>query len=224
MQRRQFIKIAGAAGGAAATGLPFPSPAIAQTAPDIHWRLASSAPKGLETVLGAANYVAMRVSEATDQKFRIQTFAADEIVPQFKVLDAVQNGAVELGQSFSYYFVSKDPTFAFDAALPWGLNTRQQMAWIYRGGGLELLREFFRDYNIHNIPAGNTGAQMGGWFRKEVRSLEELKGLKFRIGGWAGAVLSRIGIVPQTIPIPEIVPALEKRHDRRRGMGRALRR
>jgi TRAP-type mannitol/chloroaromatic compound transport system substrate-binding protein len=212
MKRRQFLKLAGTAGTAAAvTGLTsFPAPAIAQTEPLIRWRLASSAPKILPTVLGAAEFVAKRVAQATDQKFQIQTFAADEIVPQFQVLDAVQNGNVELGQSFSYYFVQKDPTFAFDAALPWGLNTRQQIAWTYQGGGLELLREFFNDYNIYNIPAGNTGAQMGGWFRKEVKSLEDLQGLKFRIGGWAGSVLSRIGVVPQQIPIANIRPALEK--------------
>jgi TRAP-type mannitol/chloroaromatic compound transport system substrate-binding protein len=215
MKRRQFLKLAQVAGttGAAATvaGLTnFPAPAIADTEPLVQWRLASSAPKSLETVLGAAELVAKRVSEATDHKFQIQTFAADEIVPQFQVLDAVGRGTVELGQSFSYYFVGKDPTFAFDAAVPWGLNTRQQMAWIYRGGGLELLRGFFKDHNIYNIPAGNTGAQMGGWFRNEIRSLEDLRGIKFRIGGWAGPVLSRIGVVPQQIPIKDIYPALEK--------------
>jgi TRAP-type mannitol/chloroaromatic compound transport system substrate-binding protein len=208
MKRRQFLGLAAAAGGSTAAGLAFPAPVVADSEPVIRWRLASSAPKSLEIMLGAAAYVARRVSEATDGKFQIETHAADEIVPQFKVLDAVQKGDVELGQSFSYYFIAKDPTLAFDAAIPWGLNTRQQLAWTYRGGGLELLRDVFKDYNIYNIPAGNTGAQMGGWFREEVRSLDELKGLKFRIGGWAGTVLSRIGVVPRQIPIPGIVPAL----------------
>jgi TRAP-type mannitol/chloroaromatic compound transport system substrate-binding protein len=211
MKRRRFLELAGVTGGIATTGFAaFPTPTIAQSEPSIQWRLASSAPKSLETIVGAAEYVAKRVSDATDRKFQILTFPADAIVPQFQVLDAVQRGTVELGQSFSYYFIGKDPTFAFDAAVPWGLNTRQQIAWIYRGGGLELLREFFKEYNIYNIPAGNTGAQMGGWFRKEVASLDDLKGLKFRIGGWAAPVLSRMGIVPQQIPIPSIYPALEQ--------------
>jgi TRAP-type mannitol/chloroaromatic compound transport system substrate-binding protein len=96
------------------------------------------------------------------------------------VMDAVKDGTVEVGHTCSYYFIGKDPTFAFDTAVPFGLNSRQQTAWmLWQGGGLEL-REFFKDYNIHNIPCGNTGAQMGGWFRKEIKTVTDLKGLKFR--------------------------------------------
>jgi TRAP-type mannitol/chloroaromatic compound transport system substrate-binding protein len=154
--------------------------------------------------------VAKRVAAATGGKFQIQVFAAGEIVPGPGVLDAVKDGTVECGHTCSYYFIGKDPTFAFDTAVPFGLNSRQQTAWMMEGGGLELFREFFKDYNIHNIPCGNTGAQMGGWFRKEIKTVEDLKGLKFRCGGFAGQVLAKLGVVPQQIPGGDIYPALEK--------------
>jgi TRAP-type mannitol/chloroaromatic compound transport system substrate-binding protein len=206
MKRRLFLK-------SAALGLataPIAAPAIAQSQPDVKWRLASSFPKSLDTIFGAADIMANRVSAATDGKFQIRTFAAGEIVPGLQVLDAVQNGTVECGHSASYYYVGKDPTFAFDTAIPFGLNGRQQNAWMYYGGGLELMREFFKDYNIRQIPAGNTGAQMGGWFRKEIKTVEDLNGLKFRIGGFAGKVLTKLGVVPQQIAGGDIYPALEK--------------
>ncbi len=206
MKRRLFLK-------SAALGLataPIAAPAIAQSQPELKWRLASSFPKSLDTIFGAADVISSRVAAATDGKFQIQAFAAGEIVPGLQVLDAVQNGTVECGHSASYYYVGKDPTFAFDTAIPFGLNARQQNAWMYHGGGLELMREFFKDYNIHQIPAGNTGAQMGGWFRKEIKTVEDLNGLKFRIGGFAGKVLTKLGVVPQQIAGGDIYPALEK--------------
>ena len=137
-------------------------------------------------------------------------FAAGEIVGGLQVLDAVQNGTVECGHTANYYFFGKDPTFAFAASIPFGLNARQQNAWMRHGGGLELMREFFREYNCYNIPAGNTGAQMGGWFRKEIKELPDLSGLKMRIGGFAGRVISKLGVVPQQIAGGDIYPALEK--------------
>ena len=199
MKRRQFIK--GAAGASLATGgvTALAKPALAQSMPEIRWRLASSFPKSLDTIFGASELISKRVAEATDNKFQIRIFAGGEIVPGLQVLDAVQNGTVECGHTASYYYVGKDPTFAFDTAMPFGLNARQQNAWMYYGGGLQLMREFLKDYNIHHIPAGNTGAQMGGWFRKEIKTVEDLKGLKFRIGGFAGQVLTKLGVVPQQI-------------------------
>jgi TRAP-type mannitol/chloroaromatic compound transport system substrate-binding protein len=197
-----------AAIGAAASTVA--APAIAQSMPEIKWRLASSFPKSLDTIYGAAEVVSKRVAAATDGKFQIRVFAAGEIVPALQVIDAVQQGTVEMGHSASYYYVGKDPTFAFDTAIPFGLNTRQQNAWMSFGGGLELMREFFAGYNVHQIPCGNTGAQMGGWFRKEIKTVEDLKGLKFRIGGFAGQVLQKLGVVPQQIGGGDIYPALEK--------------
>jgi TRAP-type mannitol/chloroaromatic compound transport system substrate-binding protein len=207
MRRRAFIATGGLGlAGAAALA----APAIAQSQPEIKWRLASSFPKSLDTIYGAAEYMAKRVAEATDNRFQIRVFAGGEIVPPFQVLDAVQNNTVEMGHSASYYFVGKDPTFAFDCTVPFGMDTRQMNAWMTHGGGLPLLREFFKDYNIHNIPTGNTGAQMGGWWRKEIKTVEDLKGVKFRIGGLGGAVLAKLGVVPQQIPGGDIYPALEK--------------
>ena len=206
MERRSFLKKAGvglAAGAVAA-------PALAQNAPVIKWRMASSFPKSLDTIYGGADVVAKRVAAATGGKFQIQVFASGEIVPGPGVFDAVKDGTVECGHTCSYYFIGKDPTFAFETAVPFGLNSRQQTAWMMEGGGLELMREFFKDYNIHNIPCGNTGTQMGGWFRKEIKSMADMQGLKFRVGGLAGQVLAKLGVVPQQIPPADIYPALEK--------------
>ena len=183
---------------------------IAQAQPEIRWRLASSFPKSLDTIYGGADLLAKRVGEMTDGKFQIRAFAGGELVPGLQVLDAVQNGTIECGHTPSYYYVGKDPTFAFDCAVPFGLNSRLQNSWLYHGGGLELLREFFKGYNVINFPAGNTGAQMGGWFRKEITSVADMAGLKMRIGGFAGQVLTKLGVVAQQIAGGDIYPALEK--------------
>lgn len=207
MQRRDFIKSTGL-GLAAATAVA--APAIAQSSPEIKWRLTSSFPKSLDTIYGGAETFAKAVLEATDGKFQIQCFAGGEIVPGLQALDAVQNATVEMCHTAPYYYVGKDPTFAFGTTVPFGMNSRQQNAWFYHGGGLALLNEFFAKYNIYALPAGNTGAQMGGWFRKEIKSVDDLKGLKMQIGGLGGTVLARLGSVPQQLAGGDIYPALEK--------------
>jgi TRAP-type mannitol/chloroaromatic compound transport system substrate-binding protein len=206
MERRSFIKkaAAGTAVGAIA------APALAQTLPTINWRLASSFPKSLDTIYGAAEVFSKRVAALTGGKFNIRVFAGGEIVPALQVMDAVQAGTVEMGHSASYYYFGKDPTFAFDGVVPFGLNSRQQTAWWDQGGGKALTREFFKDYGIINFMGGNTGAQMGGWFRKEVKTVQDLNGLKMRIGGFAGRVMQNLGLVPQQIAGGDIYPALEK--------------
>lgn len=208
MQRRKFLTGAGT-GVAAAT---LSAPALSQTAnlPTVTWRLASSFPKSLDTIFGAADVISKRVAAATGGKFTIKVFAGGEIVPGLQVLDAVQNSTVECAHTAPYYFFGKDPTFAFACAVPFGMNSRQQSAWMMHGGGLALMREFMKDYNVINFPAGNTGAQMGGWFRKEIKTVADLKGLKFRVGGFAGTVLTKLGVVPQQIAGGDIYPALEK--------------
>jgi len=206
MERRSFLKKAsvGASVGAIA------APALAQSQPTINWRLASSFPKSLDTIFGAADTLSKRVSQMTGGKFNIRVFAGGEIVPALQVMDAVQAGTVEMGHSASYYYFGKDPTFAFDCAVPFGLNSRQQTAWFDQGGGKQLMREFFKDYGIINFMGGNTGTQMGGWFRKEVKSVQDLNGLKMRIGGFAGKVMQHLGLVPQQIAGGDIYPSLEK--------------
>jgi TRAP-type mannitol/chloroaromatic compound transport system substrate-binding protein len=203
--RRKFIT--GAAGAAAAT---IAAPAIAQSLPEVRWRCASSFPKSLDTIYGGAEVIAKRVAAITNGKFQIRPFGAGEIVPAFGTVDAVQQGTVECTHTASYYFVGKNKTFAFDTTVPFGMNQRQQNAWIYWGGGLQLMREFFRDFNIISFPAGNTGCQMGGWFRKEVTKVADLKGLKMRIAGLGGEVMARLGAVPQQIAGGDIYPALER--------------
>jgi TRAP-type mannitol/chloroaromatic compound transport system substrate-binding protein len=206
MERRSFLKKAGVGLAAGAVAMP----AIAQNAPTIKWRLASSFPKSLDTIYGGAEHMAKRVSDATGGKFQIQVFAAGEIVPGPGVLDAVKDGTVEMGHTASFYFFGKDPTFAFDCAVPFGMTMRQLDAWMRHGNGGKLMGEFFAKSNIVSIPCGNTGTQMAGWFRKELKTVEDLKGLKMRIGGYAGAVMSKLGVVPQQIPGGDIYPALEK--------------
>jgi TRAP-type mannitol/chloroaromatic compound transport system substrate-binding protein len=207
MKRRDFIKVTGLGMAGAAT---VAAPAIAQSMPEIKWRMTASWPKSLDTLYGGAELMAKAVAEATDNKFQIQTFAGGEIVPGLQVLDAVQNGTVEMGHTASYYYFGKDPTFTFGSSIPFGPNMRINQAWYTIGGGKDILNEFYKGYNVTSLLAGNTGAQMGGWFRKEVKTVDDLKGLKFRIGGFAGRVLQKLGCVPQQLAGGDIYPALEK--------------
>ena len=206
MDRRSVIKHAGIAGVLTAGA----APAVHAQAATIRWRLASSFPKSLDTIFGAADTFAKKVNEMSGGKFTISTHAAGELMPAFGVVDGVQNGTVECAHTAPYYFFGKDETFALGCAIPFGLNSRQMTAWMYEGNGGKLMREFYAKYNIVNFPAGNTGCQMGGWYRKEIKSAKDIKGLKFRVGGFAGKVIERMGGVPQNIPGGEIYQALEK--------------
>ena len=230
MERRNFLAKAGA--GAAALGLvacgkkeepkaaatpapvatqaPAVAPAPAAAGEVIRWRLASSFPKSLDTIYGGAEYMAQRVAEATGGKFQIQVFAGGEIVPGPAVFDAVKDNTVEMAHTASYYFFGKDPTYAFDAAVPFGMNNRQTDAWMRYGNGTKLMGELYGKSNIVPIPCGNTGTQMGGWFRKEIKTVADIQGLKIRVGGFAGVVLTKLGAVPQQIPGGDIYPSLEK--------------
>ena len=207
MKRRDFIKVTGIGVAGAAT---IAAPAIAQSMPELKWRMTTSWPKSLDTLHGGAEQMAKVVGEATDNKFQIQTFAAGEIVPGLQVLDAVQNGTVEMGHTASYYYFGKDPTFTFGSSVPFGPNMRLNQAWYMLGGGKEVLNEFYKNYNVTSLLAGNTGCQMGGWFRKEINTVDDLQGLKFRIGGFAGRVMQKLGCVPQQLAGGDIYPALEK--------------
>jgi TRAP-type mannitol/chloroaromatic compound transport system substrate-binding protein len=206
MKRRAFLKKA--AGGLAAGAIA--APAIAQSNPKIQWRLTASWPKSLDTLFGGADWVARRVGEMTDGNFQIRTFAGGEIVPALQVLDAVKAGTVEMGHTAMYYYFGKDPAFGLGTSMSFGPNARQNYAWWLLGGGKEAMEPLFKEYGCVAFVGGNTGCQMGGWYRKEIKSVADLKGLKFRCGGTAGLVLARIGVVPQLIAGADIYPSLEK--------------
>ena len=207
MQRRSFLRHA-AVGGAATTALA--APAIVGAQPAVRWRCTSGFPKSLDTIYGAAEFVAKRVSEITTGKFQISVHAAGELVPMPQAADAVAQGTFECSHTAAFYYVGKDPTWAFGSTIPFGLNFRQFNAWWLHGGGEAAFNEFLKPQGMFNIIAGNTGAQMGGWFRKEINGPDDMKGLKFRIPGLGGRIMERIGAVPQQIPGGDIYPALEK--------------
>jgi len=206
MKRRDVLKAA--ALGTAGTALA--APAIAQSAPEIRWRLTSSFPKSLDTIFGTASTFTQYVSEATDGRFQIQAFAAGELVPGLQALDAVSSGSIEVAQTPTYFYIGKDPTLAFGTGIPFGLNARLQQAWWSFGGGAGIVNDVLAKFNVISFAAGNSGCQMGGWFRKEINTVDDLKGLKFRIGGMGGQVLARLGVVPQQIAAGEVYPALER--------------
>ncbi|RFC62154.1 ABC transporter substrate-binding protein [Fulvimarina endophytica] len=207
MDRRKFITGA-AVGAAGVTGLA--APAIAQDRPKLQWRMTSSFPKSLDTLYDASLTIAKYVTEGSDGQFEIQVFAAGEIVPGLQAADAVTNGTVEMAHTCSYYYWGQDATFALGTSIPFGLNARQTNAWFYHGDGNRLMNEFFATKNIYGLPSGNTGVQMGGWYRNEINSLEDLKGQKVRIAGLAGRIVEKLGVVPQQLAGGDIYPALEK--------------
>jgi TRAP-type mannitol/chloroaromatic compound transport system substrate-binding protein len=205
MDRRSVITQAGIAGVLAAGVAP-----AAHAQATVRWRLASSFPKSLDTIFGAAEVFANAVKAMSGGKFEISVHSAGELMPAFGVVDGVQNGTVEMCHTVPYYFFGKNEAFAIGAAIPFGMNSRQMTSWMYQGNGRKLMNEFYAKYNMVSFAGGNTGAQMGGWFRKEIKSAADIKGLKFRIGGFAGRIIERMGGVPQNIPGGEIYQALEK--------------
>jgi TRAP-type mannitol/chloroaromatic compound transport system substrate-binding protein len=223
MKRREFLgKVGGSLAGVAAggavvaacggtqTGTATESGPAVSTQKKIRWRLASSFPRSLDTIFGAAEVLAERVHAMTDGNFDIKVYPGGELVPGLQVLDAVQSETVQIGQSCSYYYTGKNPVLAFDTCVPFGMTARQQAAWLGEGGGGALLGKVFSDFGIRSFPSGNTGAQMGGWFKREIGGLADLKGLKMRIPGLGGDVMSALGASVQVIAGGEIYPALER--------------
>jgi len=220
MKRRDFLTRAGtgaAAGAVSMTALaqapqpaPQPAPTAQSGAATVKWRLATSWPKSLDAMHGSAELMARRVAEMSEGRFDIRVSAAGEVVPPLQVFDAVQQGSVEACHTLTSFFIGKNPALAFDAGVAFGLNARQQNAWMYYGGGLDLLRDVVKQYGMLLFPAGNVGVQMGGWYRKEIKSVADLKGLKFRIGGFGGMILTKLGVVPQQIPAGDIYSSLER--------------
>ena len=206
LSRRHFGRLA-AAGAALAAAAPVRAQ---QSNEIVKWRLTSSFPKSLDTLFGAAATIAKVVGELTDGKFTIQTFAAGEIVPGLQVLDAVSNGTVECGHTYTGYYIGKNTALIFDGSLPFGLTPRQHNAWLLFGDGRKLMDEIYDSFNVVALPAGNTGGQMFGWFRKELKTPADFQGLKMRTAGFGGRVMAKLGAVPQQIAGGDIYPALEK--------------
>ncbi len=204
VSRRNFTRLA-----AASTAVALASPAVAQQ-PTVKWRLASSFPKSIEGLWGASPTVAKFVSEMSDGKFTIDTFAAGEIVPGLQVLDATANGTVECGHSYGGYYIGKNPTLIFDGSLPFGFTVRQHNAWYFYGDGKKLMDEVYDGLGVVSIPMGNTGGQTFGWFRKELKTPTDFSGIKMRVAGFGGKVLAKLGVIPQQIAGGDIYPALEK--------------
>lgn len=206
LKRRAFLT--GAVAATATGGVA--APAIAQAMPEVRWRLTSSFPKSLDTIYGTAQTLAKYMAEATDNKFQIQTFSAGEIVGGLQALDAVQNGSVECAHTPIYFYIGKEPALAFGTGIPFGLNARHQHAWWHFGGGDKIINDVLARFNTVGLVAGQSGTQMGGFFRKELQTPADLNGLKFRIGGLGGQVLAKLGVVPQQIPAGDVYPALER--------------
>ena len=218
INRRKLLKAAGAAVASAAIA----APAIAQSAPALRWRLTTSFPKTLDTLYGACEMFAKAIGELSDQKFQISVYGPGEIVPAFQVFDAVANNTVEMGNSASYYYIGKDLAFAFGTAVPFGLNTRQMNAWLAYGGGLDMLNELYGTFGILGIPFGNTTAQMGGWFRKEIKTLDDHEGPQIpgRRRGGAGVEPARRRAAANSAG--RHLSRAREGYDRRRRMDRPL--
>lgn len=215
-RRRDFLKGAAlAAGGAVAAACNSTStsqgegPAV-RTRPAVRWRLASSFPSSLDTLYGAAEMLSERVAELTGGRFEIRVYEGGELVPPLSVLDSTQSGTVQCAHTASYYFTGKHPALAFDAGVPFGMTARQRFAWLYEGGGIETMAPLFARFGVRSFPAGSTGVQMGGWFRRTVDTLEDLKGLKMRIPGLGGEVMQRLGVNALALAGGEIYQALER--------------
>ncbi|MEJ2204585.1 MAG: ABC transporter substrate-binding protein [Gemmatimonadota bacterium] len=218
MKRREFVKKAavGATGAATLTACAGgetgseTQDSSGPSGPRVNWRLATSFPRSLDIIHGSGERIAERVEALTGGAFTIRVYAAGEIVPGLQVMDAVQQGTVQCGVSPGYYYIGKNPALAFDSSVPFGLSTRQQIAWFYHGGGLDLLNSIYADFDIISFPAVSTGGQMGGWFREPVGSLSELSGLRMRIPGIGGEIMARLGVAVQVLAGGDIYPALER--------------
>ena len=217
MQRRKLLGT-GATALTAAVGTSFLSSCKIRregsvnnaSSPNVRWRMATSWPHSLDTIYGGSETISQRVSELSGGRFLIKPYAAGEIVPGLEVLDSVQGGSVECGHTASYYYIGKNPAFAFGTSVPFGLTAQQQNSWLYQAGGNELINRIYSDFGVISFPAGNTGAQMGGWFKRRLEDLNSLQGLKMRIPGLGGKVMAELGVNVQVLPGGEIYLALER--------------
>lgn len=214
MKRRDVIAGLGTgalAAGLAGCGQEAAGPAAAQTAPGktFDWKMVTTWPPNFPGLGTGATNLAKMIESASGGRIKIRVYAAGELVPAFEVFDAVSQGTAEMGHGGAYYWKSKIEAAQFIATVPFGLNAAEMNGWMYYGNGLELYEQLYAPFDVIPFPAGNTGAQMGGWYNREINSVEDLKGLKMRIPGLGGEVLARAGGTPVSLPGGEIFTALQ---------------
>ncbi len=210
MKRRDFLKTAGKTAAATAVASAIAAPAVWAKGGTIQWKMVTTWPPNFPVLQIGAERFAKRVEEASGGKIKIQVFAGGELVPPLGVFDAVSDGTVQVGSGASYYWAGKVPAAQWFSAVPFGFNAQGINAWFYSGGGLKLWEEVYAPFNLVPRPQGNTGVQMGGWFRKEMKSIEDFKGLKMRIPGLGGKVVAKAGGTVVLLPGSEIFTSLER--------------
>jgi len=206
MKRRDFIKTVGAGSVVAASSLAFSS---VQAADTIKWKMVTTWPKNFPGLGTAANNLARIIGEMSGGRLTVKVYGAKELVPAFETFDAVSRGVAQMGHGAAYYWKGKSETAQFFTSVPFGLTAQEMNGWLYYGGGMELWTELYKPFNLIPAAAGNTGVQMGGWFNKEINSIDDLKGLKMRIPGLGGEVLKRAGGIPISLPGGELFTALK---------------
>jgi len=217
MKRREFVKTAGIAGTAGLLGACGRQSGSADCATDasansietFEWKMVTAWPKDFPGLGTSANYLARIIGEMSGGRLTVRVYGGNELVPPFEVFDAVQRGTSEMGHGVAYYWKGKIPAAVFFTGIPFGLTGNEVNGWYYYGGGLELYREVYEPFGVLPWPAGNSGTQMGGWFNKEIKSVEDLRGLKMRIPGLGGEVLTRLGGTTVNIPGAELFTALQ---------------
>ncbi len=220
MDRRKFVKSAGAAGLAGTAGLlaacgnrtemaDCAGEAAAQSSETFEWKMVTTWPRDFPGLGTGANHLAEIIGILSDGRLTVKVYGGNELVPPFEVFDAVQRGTAEMGHGGAYYWKGKIPASPFFSGVPFGLTGSEINGWFYHGGGLEVYHEAYAPFGVIPYPIGNSGTQMGGWFNKEINSVEDLKGLKMRIPGFGGEVLKRVGGTPVNIPGAELFTSLQ---------------
>jgi TRAP-type mannitol/chloroaromatic compound transport system substrate-binding protein len=204
MQRRAFLTSAGAATVAMGAGIK-----TAEAKPEHKWKMVTTWPKNFPGLGTGANKLAELIGEMSGGRIEVKVYGAKELVPAFEVFDAVSQGTAEIGHGAAYYWKGKSEAAQFFSTVPFGLTAQEMNGWLYHGGGLELWTELYAQFGLVPAPAGNTGVQMGGWFNKEINSVDDLKGLKMRIPGLGGEVLQRAGGTPVNLPGGELFTSLQ---------------
>lgn len=206
IKRRKFISGAATAGVGAAT-VALSAPSLSQGR--IEWKMVTSWPRGLPGLATGADRIAQRIGEMSDGRLTVRVFHAGELVPALQGVDAVSAGTAEMGHDASYYHIGKSPGFQFWTCVPFGFIASEQTGWVNHGGGQALWDELYDRYGIQGWLGGNTNAQAFGWFRREITGVESFRGLKYRMPGWGGQILSRLGTTVVVLPGGEIFAALQ---------------